>query len=92
MKIIESKRFTDELNNICDFIANDNLNQAIIFQKELKLKLGNLGFMPYSNRKSIKFNDENIRDLIYKGYVIPYLIDNNTILILGIYKHNIWES
>lgn len=56
MKIIYSKRFADELNSICDFIANDDLNKAIVFQQELKLKLDNLAFMPYFNRKSIKFS------------------------------------
>ncbi|EAK5974251.1 type II toxin-antitoxin system RelE/ParE family toxin, partial [Campylobacter jejuni] len=53
----------------------------------------NLSFMPYKNRKSLSFDNENIRDLIFKGYVIPYLIDKskNEILILGIYKNNLWD-
>ncbi|MCZ6156858.1 type II toxin-antitoxin system RelE/ParE family toxin [Campylobacter ureolyticus] len=92
MLIIESKRFTDELNSICDFIAKDSINRAITFQQELKSKLDNIAFMPYINRKSIKFNDKNIRDFIFKGYVIPYLIDDDKIVILGIYKRNLWNK
>ncbi|EKB9565595.1 type II toxin-antitoxin system RelE/ParE family toxin, partial [Campylobacter jejuni] len=53
----------------------------------------NLSFMPYKNRKSLSFDNENIRDLIFKAYVIPYLIDKskNEIVILGIYKNNLWD-
>ncbi|EOJ9182008.1 type II toxin-antitoxin system RelE/ParE family toxin [Campylobacter jejuni] len=53
----------------------------------------NLSFMPYKNRKSLSFDNENIRDLIFKGYIIPYLIDKskNEIVILGIYKSNLWD-
>jgi hypothetical protein len=45
--------------------------------------------MPYKYRKSIYFDNENIRDLIYKGYTIPYLIDedNKSIVLLGIIKY-----
>ena len=32
--------------------------------------------MPYGNRKSIFFDRDNIRDLVYKGYVIVYKIDD----------------
>jgi len=44
--------------------------------------------MPYKFRKSIYFDDENIRDYIFKGYAIPYLIneDNNEIALLDIIK------
>lgn len=35
-------------------------------------------------------NNTNIRDLIFKGYVVPFLISND-IYILGIYKQNLWK-
>ena len=37
--------------------------------------------MPYACRKSIYFNREDIRDLIFKGYIIVYKIDNDKGLI-----------
>ena len=45
--------------------------------------------MPYKFRKSIYFEDDNIRDYIYKGYVIPYLIDTeeDKIILLGMVKY-----
>lgn len=70
----------------------DSVKQANLFLDKLEQSIHNLSFMPYKNRKSLSFDDENIRDLIFKGYVIPYLIDTNKdqIIILGIYKSNIF--
>ena len=45
--------------------------------------------MPYKHRKSIYFDNENIRDLIYKGYTVISEVDekNNRIVIMGIKKY-----
>ncbi len=43
--------------------------------------------MPYAYRKSIYFNDKNIRDLIFKGYTIVFLITENKIEIYGFVKY-----
>jgi plasmid stabilization system protein ParE len=46
---------------------------------------------PYIYRK--KDSDENLRELIYKGYTIPFEIDKekNKIIILGIFNQNLWN-
>ena len=89
MTIYYEPKFINQFNNIWDFIADDSKNRANKFKIELKDKIENLIYMPYKFRKSIYFEDENIRDLIYKGYVIPYEIDqkNDLINILGIVKY-----
>ena len=45
--------------------------------------------MPYANRKSIFFDREDIRDLIFKGYIIVYKIntENQTIDVFGFTKY-----
>ena len=45
--------------------------------------------MPYKFRKSFYFDNEEIRDMIFKGYVIPYKIDkaSDEIIIIGIKKY-----
>jgi len=48
--------------------------------------------MPVAHRPSQKVKKSNARDLIFKGYVIPYLIADSEILILGIYKANEWQA
>lgn len=45
--------------------------------------------MPLKYRKSIYFDDENIRDLVYLGYVVPYKIEKDKIVIIGITKYRI---
>lgn len=45
--------------------------------------------MPYSYRKNNIANDENICDLIFKGYVVIFEISTKNIEILDIYKHNL---
>ena len=89
MKIIYEPRFINSFNDIWDFIAIDSKNRANKFKRELKKEIENLPFMPFKFRKSIYFDDENIRDLIFKGYTIVYKIDeeNDTIAILGIKKY-----
>lgn len=61
------------------------------FKNDLYKALKKLDFMPYKFRKSLVFDDENVRDFIFKGYVIPYKIDKekDLIIILGIYKENL---
>ena len=43
--------------------------------------------MPYSYRKSIFFDREDIRDLVFKGYVITFVIKNNIIEVFGFIKY-----
>ncbi len=90
--VIFKSRFKKELKDIFDYIALDSKNRANDFKNTLLDKLQILETNPYAFRKSTKFDDENIRDFIYKGYVIPYLIDEDIILVLGIYKENYWTK
>lgn len=75
MQITRDIKYLHKLQNIIEFIAKDSLNRALDFCFELDLKIDGLPLMPYKFKKSIYFDDENIRDLIFKGYVVPYKID-----------------
>ena len=89
MQIIRNISYLQKLQSIMEFIAQDSVNQAIKFQVELDEIIDDIPNMPFKYRKSIYFNDKNIRDLIFKGYVIPYKIDTakNQIIIIGINKY-----
>ena len=71
------------------FISLDSRKRALVFRSQLDKQITNIVNMPYKCRKSIYFDDETMRDLIYKGYTIVYKIDeqNDTILIIGIKKY-----
>ncbi len=89
MAVEKSNKFDKDLESILDRIALDSLYAALNLVDELEKRLKTLPHMPYKFRKSIYFDDDNIRDYIYKGYVIPYLIDTeeDKIILLGMVKY-----
>jgi len=80
--------FRENFVKIWKFIAKDSLNRANTFKKQLKEKITNIPYMSHKFRQSWYYNNKNIRDMIFKGYTIPYLIDdkNQKIIILDIFK------
>ncbi|MGG7048918.1 MULTISPECIES: type II toxin-antitoxin system RelE/ParE family toxin [unclassified Campylobacter] len=89
--VIYRKQFLSELKVIFDFIAKDSHQRAVKFRDELLNKIDFISNMPFICRKSQHFSDESIRELIFKGYVIPFLISSDDIIIFGIYNANKWE-
>jgi len=88
MEIIKRDDFSIALDNILDYISRDGVNYAIKFNRKLEKAINNIPNFPYKSRKSWYHDDENIRDYIFKGYTIPYLIfnDKNQIALLDIFK------
>ena len=91
MKIIETKLFKRKRDNIVYYIASDNKTAAIKFAKKLKIAVNNLVTFPYKYRKSYYYDNENIRDMIFKSYTIIYKINEqkNIIEILEIFNQNL---
>jgi len=90
MQIKRSKKYEIQLFQILDYIAKDKLSASKKFSNELEKRIYSLIDNPFSCRKSIYFDDENIRDLIYNGYTINYRVnlDKQTIEILSIFNKN----
>lgn len=90
MQIKLSKKFEINFNLILEYIAQDKLSASKKFRKNLFLQIKNLPNFPYKFRQSIYLNDENVRDMIFKGYTIIYEIDldNNQIILLNIFHKN----
>ena len=90
MQIIETKKFKEELRKIVDFIAIDKKSAAIKFAKELQHRINQLENFPYKYRASYYYEQEQYRDMTYKGYTIIYKIDTKkeTLFILSIFSKN----
>ena len=88
MRIEFNSDFVDHFMGIWNYIADDNVDAANRFDRQLREKLSILIHFPYKFRASLYYKDENIRDYIFKGYTIPYLIDeeNDVIVVLDIFK------
>jgi len=90
MKINRSIRYKKELFKILEYIARDKISASEDFVDGLDKIINNLPNFPFKFRKSIYFNDKNIRDIIYKGYTIVYRVDlkKDRIDILMIFNKN----
>lgn len=86
--VIFSTRFKKELKKVYDFIAKDSKFRADKFKNEVVSKVEILDDFPYIGRE---VDNKNKREFIYKGYIIPYIVKGDDVLVLGIYKQNIWK-
>ena len=88
MKILQSAKFTTQIDEIIWYIAQDKRSAALRFAKELKKTITELKNFPYKYRASYYYDDEHVRDMIFKGYTIIYRISTDTIEILEIFNQN----
>lgn len=84
MKIRFEEDFLDSLSSKIEYIAKDNPSAAKRFKKELLSACCNIENMHYKHRKSIYHNDESVRDLVFKGYVVVYLIESEMISVFAL--------
>lgn len=93
MILEQSTRFSEELETILGYIALDSPSRALNFYHELILKIKEIPNRPNSYRQRINFKNGNVRELIFKGYTVPFFIDveKDKIIILGIFNQNMWD-
>ncbi len=90
MQISRTLKYQNSLFAILEYIAQDKVSAAENFVNELDKLIDDLPNFPFKYRKSIYFQDENIRDMIYKGYTIVYRVntEKKRIEILRIFNKN----
>jgi len=88
LNVIQDDFFTNNLKGILSFIAKDSKQKAQNFNVSLLKKLKTLPSHPYKFRQSFYYESLQVRDFIFKGYTVPYLIDEskNIIVLLDIFK------
>jgi len=91
LKIIESVQFKDELRTITLHIRKDKLSASLSFLRGLKEKINLLTDFPYQAKKSIYFDNNEIRDMVYIGYTIVYEVhkEKNTLELISIFNQNL---
>ena len=92
MRIVRSRKFLNKFKKILAYIAKDKVSASKKFRNKLNKKLEDLNHFPYKYQKSFYFDDENIRDLIFKGYTIIYKIEKDKIIVLDIFKKEQYEN
>jgi plasmid stabilization system protein ParE len=86
IQIVYEKQFKDALLDISRFIAKDKKSAAVDFKKQLKIFIEYLKENPKMYKQSRYFEDDNYRDMTFKGYTIIYKIEDESIKILDIFK------
>lgn len=88
MIILKKREYLTALKNIILFISKDSKNRALNFKSQLDKKIDDLINFPYKFQQSKNHSNEDVRDMIFKGYTITYIIENDKdrIVILDIYK------
>ncbi|MCF8460799.1 MAG: type II toxin-antitoxin system RelE/ParE family toxin [Flavobacteriales bacterium] len=86
MKVELLAPFKDDLKDQTDFIARDKPQAARKFKVNILKQISKLDDNPYSNRRSIYYDDDCYRDLVFKGYKVIFKIDNpkNTVFVIGL--------
>ena len=86
MKILSSPLYQEQLKAILSPVLEHDPQNAKSFKLYLDTIIINMPSKARKYKKSIYFDDENIRDIEHQGYTIPFYMDedNDTYLILGI--------
>lgn len=86
MKIVYKESFVERLEKQLKYIAKDNPTAAKRFKKNIVEKIKSIPSNPKLFRKSIYFEDETIRDLIFKEYTVVFRITKAQIEVFGFVK------
>ncbi len=87
MKVVFKETFLYRLEGQIDYISIDSPARARKFKSDLFRRIKEIPQNPYRYRKSIYFDDETLRDLIFKGYTIVFRITEENIEVFGFVKY-----
>ncbi len=85
-RVVVKDSFLVRLARQLRYISRDSPARAQKFRKELMTKIKEIPKRPYSYRKSIYFDDSEIRDLIFNGYTVVFRITHERIEVFGFAK------
>ncbi|MEQ9188488.1 MAG: type II toxin-antitoxin system RelE/ParE family toxin [Cryomorphaceae bacterium] len=89
MELRINPSFTSKLYKQIDYIAQDKPGAALQFYLDLEERINQIPDNPFKYRQSIFADDPNVRDLIFKGYVITFRIlhKEEIIEVFSFYKY-----
>lgn len=89
MRLRILKSFRDKLDTQVRFIAKDKPGAAWKFKSDIIKRIKEIPSMPYACRRSIFFDRDDIRDLVFKGYIVVYKVDETkkTVTVFGFTKY-----
>nr|WP_321267151.1 hypothetical protein [uncultured Sulfurimonas sp.] len=88
MNILTSRLYEEQLKEILELLCKEDCKIARSFKMYLDTIILNMSSKEKKYKKSIYFDNEDIKDIEFQGCVVPFLVDinNNCYVILGITK------
>ena len=84
VRIIWSPDAADDLESICDYIAEDSDYYARVFVNGVIKAIERLMIFPESGRIVPEYDQKDIREIIFQNYRIVYRVKSDTIEIVAI--------
>lgn len=92
MTVSLQNSFIAKLRFVVERIADDKKSAAHAFRREILRECTSLSDFPYRCRRSIHYNDDNIRDLIFKGWTVIYKIADDEIIVFALTKYEDYKD
>jgi len=87
MKVVFKESFLQRLGSQVNYISRHHPANARKFKNELITLIKTIPNNPYRFRKSIYFDIDEVRDLLFKGYTVVFRIAYSRIEVFGLVKH-----
>jgi len=84
MRVIWSPLALERLNEIADYIAENNLDAAKLFVLDVFGVVDRLKTFPNSGRMVPEVKRQNIREIIFKNYRVVYRVERKRVSILTV--------
>jgi toxin ParE1/3/4 len=84
MKVVWSPLALERVEEITDYIAEDNVEAARIFLIDIFAAVGRLRSFPQSGRAVPEVNRSDIREIIFKKYRVVYRVARQQVSILTV--------
>lgn len=92
MKVELLPSFISKLQLVLEKIAEDKKSAAHAFRQDILRECRSLSDFPYRCRRSIHYNDDTIRDLVFKGWVVIYKITDDVIKVFALTKYEDYKD
>lgn len=88
MKILCTPVFEEQLKSILETFSDEDFEATKNYKMYLDTIIINMPTKIQKFKKSIYFDDDNIKDIEHQGFIIPFYMEEetDTYLILGIVK------
>ena len=84
MRVIWSPLALERVNEIADYIAENNLEAARVFLVDIFGTVERLQDLPGSGRVVPEVKRQNIREIIFKNYRVVYRVERKRVSILTV--------